>query len=163
MQKRTTDHEPLARQEGLVVQQMPDEVLIYDLERHKAHCLNLTAARIWQHCDGRTSVAQIARKLTQEFQARVGEDVVYLALDQLGKDHLLASRVALPPQMKGVSRRELMRRVGLATAVALPIVISIMSPTAAHAVTCIASGATCSTTVVCCSTLATCTPPATCP
>lgn len=162
MQKRTSDHEPLARQEGLVIQQMPDEVLVYDLERHKAHCLNLTAARVWQHCDGRTGVAQIARKLSQEFQTRVGEDVVYLALDQLGKDHLLAARVALPQPMKGVSRRELMRRVGLATAVALPVVISIMSPTAAQAVTCIASGAACSPTVVCCSTLATC-PSGTCP
>lgn len=163
MQKRTTQLEPLARTEGLIVQHLPDEVLVYDLDRHKAHCLNQTAALVWQHCDGEKDVAQIARRLSKEFKTEVGEDVVYLALEQLGKDHLLAERVALPAAMKGVSRRELMRRVGLATAVALPIVISIMSPTAAHAVTCIASGATCSTTVVCCSTLATCTPPATCP
>lgn len=156
MEKRTTGLEPLARKEGLIVQRMPDEVLVYDLDRHKAHCLNQTAAFVWQHCDGETDVAQLARRLAKEFKAEVGEELVYLALDQLGKDHLLEERVALPVEMKGISRRQLMRRVGLATAVALPIVISIMSPTAAQAVTCIASGAGCSPTVVCCSTLATC-------
>ncbi|HEY0544523.1 MAG TPA: PqqD family protein [Pyrinomonadaceae bacterium] len=163
MQKRTAKLEPLARTEGLIVQRLPDEVLVYDLDRHKAHCLNQTAALVWQHCDGEKNVAQIARRLSKEFKTEVGEEVVYLALEQLGKDHLLAERIPMPQQMQGVSRRDLMRRVGLATAVALPIVISIMSPTAAHAVTCIASGSPCSTTVVCCSTLATCTPPATCP
>jgi hypothetical protein len=156
MQKPTSDLEPLARKEGLIVQHMPDEVLVYDLDRHKAHCLNQTAAFVWQHCDGQTDVAQLALRLSKEFKAEVGEEVVYLALDQLGKDHLLEERVALPVQMQGISRRQLMRRVGLATAVALPVVISIMSPTAANAVTCIASGVTCSPTVVCCSTLATC-------
>lgn len=35
---------PLARSEGLVIQEMPDEVLVYDLETNKAHCLNETAA-----------------------------------------------------------------------------------------------------------------------
>ncbi len=163
MHKRTTNLDPLARREGLIVEQMPDEVLVYDLERHKAHCLNRTAAFVWQNCDGKSGVSKIARRMSQEFNATVTDDLVYLALDQLGKDHLLEKRVTLPAEMINVSRRQVMRRIGLATAVALPIVISIMSPTAAHAVTCIPSGATCSTTVVCCSTLATCTPPATCP
>ncbi len=37
---------PLARHEGLVVQKLDGEVLIYDLQRHRAHCLNSTAAAI---------------------------------------------------------------------------------------------------------------------
>ena len=163
MQKRTSNLEPLARKEGLVIEQMPDEVLVYDLDRHKAHCLNSTAAFVWQHCDGKSTVSNIARRMEKEFNAKVGDDLVLLALDQLGKDHLLEKRIALPAAMVNVSRRQVMRKIGLATAVALPVVISIMSPTAANAVTCIAAGATCSLTVVCCSTLATCTPPALCP
>lgn len=156
MSQRKTNLEPLARRERLVVQEMPDEVLVYDLDRHKAHCLNRTAALVWQHCDGQNNVPQIARRLEKEFKTTVSEDVVYLALDQLGKDHLLEQRVQLPVAMGGLSRREVMRRVGIATAVALPVVISIMAPTAAHAVTCIPSGQACSPTVVCCSTLSTC-------
>jgi hypothetical protein len=155
MQKSNPHFEPLARQEGLVVQQMPDEVLIYDLERHKAFCLNQTAALVWQHCDGRTSVEQIAQRLEKELQTPISMDVVYLALDSFSKDKLLVERVMLPVEM-GLNRREVMRRIGLATAVALPLVASIIAPTAAHAVTCIASGAACSPTIVCCSTLATC-------
>lgn len=157
MQKRKSNLEPLARKEGLIVQQMPDEVLVYDLAGHKAHCLNRTAALVWQNCDGKTSVSQIAEKLEKEFNTWVGDDVVYLALDQLDKDQLLEKHVMLPGEMAHVSRRELMRRVGLATVIALPVVASIIAPTAAQAVTCIASGQPCSPTVVCCSTLATCT------
>ncbi len=156
MQKPKTNFQPQARQEGLIVQQMPDEVLVYDLERHQAHCLNRTAALVWQHCDGQTAVPQIARHLGKELKTTVKDEVVYLALDQLGKDHLLEERVMLPAEMKGISRRELMRRVGLATAVALPVIVSIVSPTSANAVTCIASGQPCNPNVVCCTTLSTC-------
>jgi len=43
---------PQARRSGLMLEQADGEVLIYDLERNKAHCLNNTAARVWQYCDG---------------------------------------------------------------------------------------------------------------
>ncbi len=156
MEKPISQTQPLARKEGLVVQKLPDEVLVYDLDAHKAHCLNQTAALVWEQCDGNKSVSDIAHRIGTELNAKVNDDVVFLALDQLGKDNLLEKRVALPIDMTQISRRELLRRVGLATAVALPVIISIMSPTAANAVTCIPSGAACSPTVVCCSTLATC-------
>ncbi len=37
---------PRLREEGLVVQELPEEVLVYDLARHKAHCLSPLAAAI---------------------------------------------------------------------------------------------------------------------
>ena len=40
---------PRARQDELVVEELPDETLVYDLKRHKARCLNRTAALVWQH------------------------------------------------------------------------------------------------------------------
>ncbi len=49
---------PRARQDELVVEELSDETLVYDLKRHKANCLNRTAALVWQDCDGQTSVAQ---------------------------------------------------------------------------------------------------------
>ena len=36
---------PTRRTEGVVVTELMDEVLVYDLERHRAHCLNPPAAR----------------------------------------------------------------------------------------------------------------------
>ncbi len=50
---------PVARKEGLVIQEMPDEVLVYDLDTNKAHCLNQTAAFVCKSCNGRNSVADI--------------------------------------------------------------------------------------------------------
>ncbi len=38
---------PRSRTEGLVVRQAGEELLVYDLERHRAHCLNRAAAIVW--------------------------------------------------------------------------------------------------------------------
>src|SRR6476620_725537 len=80
---------PRARKEGLVVQEMPDELLIYDLVRNKAHCLNQTAALVWKRCDGKTSVKQMVRLLEKETESPVDEAVVWMAFDQLAEAHLL--------------------------------------------------------------------------
>jgi len=78
---------PHARRDGVLFQAIDDEVIVYDTERHKAHCLNRTAARVWAHCDGQTSVAEVARRLAQELQTPVDSQVVWLAVEQLGKAH----------------------------------------------------------------------------
>src|SRR2546423_15689116 len=46
---------PRARDARLVIQELPDELLVYDLERHRAHSLNRTAALVWRHCDWKKS------------------------------------------------------------------------------------------------------------
>lgn len=142
---------PKARQEGLVIQQLEDEVLVYDHERFKAHCLNQTAALVWKHCDGKKTTRDIALALTKEAGSPVGEEVVWLALGQLGQSRLLTERVKLPHGQAGISRREVIRRVGIAAAVALPIVTSIVAPKAAHAINCRAAGQACTTSAQCCS------------
>ena len=130
-----TNSAPHARKEGLLVQELPNEVLVYDLERHKAHCLNPTAALVWKHCDGRTSVSEIARLLEKSLETTVDEDVVWCALNQLEKDHLLEEKMAWPVGMEPISRRTLIRRVGMA-AVLLPLITTITAPTALASVSC---------------------------
>jgi hypothetical protein len=142
---------PCVRADGLVVQALPDEVLVYDLERHKAHCLNHTAALVWKHCNGQTSVSEMVRILAGEMQTPVPEDDVWLALQQLGKAHLLAEQIHAPGGDGRMSRREVMRRLGWGAAVALPLVTSIVAPTAVEAATCLASGMPCTTGAQCCS------------
>jgi hypothetical protein len=141
---------PEARKEGLVVQELSGEVLVYDRERNKAHCLNSTAALVWEYCDGKTSVAQIARAIEGEINAPVDEDVIWLGVEQLSKTHLLQERAKLPEHKSGLSRREVMKRIGLAAAVALPVVTSIMAPTAAQAANCFSAGQACTTSAQCC-------------
>jgi hypothetical protein len=122
---------PNAREKGLVVQHLADETLVYDLERHKAHCLNRTAGAVWRLCDGKRDEAALARLLGKDLGTPTGEDVVRLALRELGRARLLQDPVAADIRL---SRRRLIQRLG--QAVALPLVVSIVSPTAAQAATC---------------------------
>lgn len=146
---------PRARAIDLVTREMPDEVLVYDLKRHKAHCLNQTAALVWKHCDGRRTVADIARLIQQDISTPVDEGTVWLAVERLGKAHLLEERIIAPSGSPRLSRRDAIRRLGLGGAIALPMVISIVAPTAVSAQTCVVNGQTgsCTSSTVnnCCS------------
>src|SRR3977135_2058703 len=106
---------PRARRDGLVIQELPDEVLVYDRDRDKAHCLNQTAALVWKYCDGETNVASIAQRLGRDLKTTpVDEKIVWYALDQLSKDHLLEESVVPPTLLAGMSRREMVRVLGVA-------------------------------------------------
>ena len=142
---------PRARKDGLVVRELADEVLVYDLERHRAVCLNRAAAVVWRGCDGRTGIDGLTRRLSAELGETLTADVVWLALDQLGRDRLLVERARRPADAPTLTRRELMKRVGLAAAVALPVVTSIVAPTSAQAASCLPTGASCGTSAQCCS------------
>jgi hypothetical protein len=156
MKRIAHEHLPLMRTERLIIDELVDEVLVYDLDRHKAHCLNKTAALIWKHCDGRTTPTDIARRLQNELQVPYKEDHVWLALCQLGRINLLEQPIALPPQLAGMSRRQMVRALGVAAAVAVPLVTSIVAPTPAQAATCAGTGEDC--TLKACCAGHTCTP-----
>lgn len=123
---------PKRRSDSLVVSQVEDETVVYDLTRHKAHCLNPTAALVWGYCDGETSIPAITRRLSDHLGSAFDDAVTGRALDQLQKAHLLEQPVDLPARVKGISRRELLRRSSVAAAM-LPIVVSLVVPTAAIA------------------------------
>jgi hypothetical protein len=151
MKKETSQVVPAARQEGLIVQELSDEVLVYDEQRHKAHCLNQTAAVVWRQCDGQRGVKEVAQRASAEMGATVGEEMVWLAVEELGKRRLLTERQNLG--MAGASRREMMKRLGIGAAVALPLITTIVAPEAAQAANCIASGQACTSSAQCCSGL----------
>lgn len=146
----TLAHLPQMRAHGLAVDDLPDEVLVYDLEQHQAHCLNRSAALVWRCCDGRSSAAEIARRLTVEVDAPFTEDLVWLALSELEKRQLLEPARPLAAPATALSRRQLVRRLGFAAAVAVPLITSIVAPMAVEAATCVPSGSPCSPTVLCC-------------
>jgi hypothetical protein len=151
METTAEQTKPRARSEGLVVQVLSDEVLIYDLERDKAHCLNQTAAIVWKNCDGSSSVSDLAQILSKESGLPADEDVVWLALDQLSRARLLPNTSKPSEGKKSITRREVMRRIGLSAVVAIPLVTSIVAPLTIQAATCIPNGGGCSTGQQCCS------------
>lgn len=128
---------PRARTEDLVVEDLPDETLVYDLTRDRAHCLNPTAALVWRHCDGATTVADVSRLLATELNVPTREAFVWAALERLDKVRLLAEPVRVPASAAGYTRREAVRALGLTAA--LPAIVSIVAPRAAHAQSCATS------------------------
>jgi len=124
---------PKARHNKLVIQELEDEVLVYDLARNQAHCLNRMAALIWEHCDGKQTVSGLARLLEQKFGVVTDEEVVWLGLRQLNKFDLLQEQMAPSAGPALISRRELGRRLGAVAASSLPLIVSVVAPTAAQA------------------------------
>jgi Coenzyme PQQ synthesis protein D (PqqD) len=151
--KRIAPSHPKMRVQGLLIDELPEELLVYDLERQKAHCLNHTAALVWRRCDGKTTVTEIAAQLSRQFDAPCNEELVWLALRQLDALDLLEQSISLPPHLTGLSRRQMIRNIGLAAAIAVPVVTSIVAPTAVQAATCTPSGNPCNPVKLCCSPL----------
>jgi hypothetical protein len=135
---------PRSRTENLVVHELDDETLVYDLERNKAHCLNLTAALVWQHCDGAMTASQAARSLQSKLNSPVDTDLVWLAIKQLERFDLVESSLKSP----AVSRRKLILKYAPA-ALALPVILSINAPISAQAASCAGQGQPCGT-IPCC-------------
>lgn len=124
---------PKERTSDLVIQKMGDETLVYDLKKNRAFCLNATSADIWRLCDGKRDAAGIAKKLSDKLKKPVTEEIVWLALDQLSREGLLEESFERDGELAGLSRRELIRKAGIASAVALPLISSIVAPQATAA------------------------------
>jgi hypothetical protein len=116
-----------ARRDDLVVEKVGDETLIYDLRTHRAHCLNQTASIVWQLSDGKTGIDRILERIQAEVNPKATAEVVIYALDRLGKAKLLDR--TREPSGSPVTRRQLVR----ASAVALPLITSLIAPTVAMA------------------------------
>ena len=119
---------PKCRTDEIVVQELNGEILIYDLRDNRAMCLNETSSAVWRACDGSNSVADIAKTVGNE-------DLVWLALTELKNERLVNFDDAAVT-FTGISRREVIKKIGLGTAVAIPLISSLVAPPAASAASC---------------------------
>lgn len=116
---------PKARNENIVTQEANNETLVYDLLTNKAYCLNETSAKVFSACGNNGSFEDLKRK------HGFTDDLVYLSLDELKKNDLLQTDYDSP--FAGVNRREVIRKVGLASMIALPVISALVAPSAANA------------------------------
>jgi Coenzyme PQQ synthesis protein D (PqqD) len=127
---------PLACTTGVDVQELDDELLVYDRERDVASRLNRSAALVWQSSDGTRTVADLVTVLAEELGPLADEDMVMVALDNLTRSGLLQSGYeARDSNAVRLTRRRFIRRVGVvgAAAMTLPVVHSLVVPPAAAA------------------------------
>ena len=122
-----------ARREGIIVKEIKGEFVLYDEKALRAHELNTAAGVVWQHCDGETSIRDLADAMAAETELPADEDIVHLALAQLAKAGLLEGpQQGFEPR---ISRRQLIQRLSLASSltVLLPMVGTIVAPSSAMA------------------------------
>jgi hypothetical protein len=126
---------PLARRDDVVLRELPGELVVYDRQTHRAHCLNDTAARVFRAADGTRSVAQLAAELEPRLTPDEREMLVGLALRELFAAGLLVTAADDDPG----SRRELLRHAAVAAGFLLPAVASVLAPAPADAASCLDS------------------------
>ena len=124
---------PLARFESIIVQELKDEILVCDTKSNRVFCLNQTAGEVWKLCDGKTDVRQIAEKMTKKLRANVGEEMVLFSLEELSRENLLARKVSTKELFANVPRREVIRKIGLSSMIALPLITAVTMPKAVQA------------------------------
>jgi hypothetical protein len=124
---RNGDQKPVARAEDLVIEELGEELLVYDQTNDTAHSLSVAATRVWRACDGETSEKALSAKLDLD------ADTVTRALEELDECNLLDNGEPI----SGMTRREATLKtaklgVGVASA---PLIYSILAPAPALAVT----------------------------
>jgi hypothetical protein len=112
--------QPLARTEGLVVQELGDESLVYDRESDVAHCLGGVAARVWRGCNGERDFEALANF------SGTSESLAAEAVGELRAKGLLVASPVSADNSTDVSRRHALKRIvgtGLA-ATSVPLIVS---------------------------------------
>ena len=140
----------IPQKKNSILRRIGDEFLVYDKDNDRAHCLNESAGRVWKLSDGTHTVADIAKELRAS-TAPMDEELVWMALRKLAKAGLLLNRMPPLGTKIDLSRRSLIQKVGVAAALALPAVASIVVPTPAEAVSCLKNGKPCTLDSQCCS------------
>lgn len=108
---------------NILVEALPDETLVYDLDRHRAHCLNPTAALLLARADGERDLPALTRLLKEELGEPATEEIVRLGLERLRRARLLewdGEGIG----RKGMSRRQVIRRLA-GVGIALPSVLTV--------------------------------------
>ena len=123
-----SEFRPKRRDRAVKVEDFQGEVLVYDLESHRAHCLNGLAVAVWRLSDGRSTVAEIASRVAAQQDAEADEDLIWRALSELDGAALLATPIEAAPI--DPSRRQALAQLGWAAGI--PLVLSIAVPSPAY-------------------------------
>ena len=113
------------KSQSLHVENLGEELSIYDWQRLQMHSLNPTAASVFELCDGETSPEQMAAKLDAP------KELIWQSLAELEKAKLLDAETEEAFWQKDISRRQFIK-VGAGVAAAAIVSIMLPSPAAAQ-------------------------------
>jgi Coenzyme PQQ synthesis protein D (PqqD) len=134
-----------------MTRELQDELLLYDARTHRGHCLNKSASLIWLACDGTATVSEIVARFAEDAESGINEPMVLFALKKLDAAGLLRNPGTLSPKILPATRREILRKLGSAAVIAVPVIVTMLVPTPARAASCSPLLHTCSSNAQCCS------------
>jgi hypothetical protein len=144
MPDATPPAKPRSRRERVVAQPFGDDLLLYDLDSNRAHCLNAPAAFVWNACDGTQNERDLSVALSERFGLPQDSRVLLSTLQALDDAGLMLTActkvtVAARHKPRAQSRRQALRAL-CAGALLVPSVLSITAPTAAQLLSCAGFG-----------------------
>ena len=83
--------QPPTPHRDVVLQRVGAEAILHDRRNGRAHVINEPAARVWELCDGQTTLDQIAQAFADSYAmpvASVRDDVIYI-LSKFRELHIL--------------------------------------------------------------------------
>jgi hypothetical protein len=124
---------PVARAEGLLIESVGEETVVYDLDTKEAHCLKTLAATVFAYADGSNTASDIAELASYRLATPVTEADVVDAVKQLESCSLLDTGPIVVHD--GLSRRDAIKRFGMVAGVATatPLIATVMAPAASAA------------------------------
>ncbi|MCZ6680390.1 MAG: PqqD family protein [Candidatus Poribacteria bacterium] len=84
--------------DNILYRELDDGCIVYDAESNQGHILNITAAYIWNCCDGHHSIESIARDLQGLFSLNFEEALKHVesTIAQFQESRLLSNLTARP-------------------------------------------------------------------
>lgn len=144
--KRSLISRPIARTEGLLVEAVGGDTVIYDLDTKQVHCLKELAGVVFALADGSRTAADLSELASYRLGHQVSETDVNDAVAQLEQTGLVNASPLLVRD--GVSRRDALKTFAVAGAGAA-LITTIAAPTA------LAAGSSNIATGSCCGNSAT--------
>lgn len=143
---------PKARKSNLLTSTVGPETIVYDTAADKASCLDKLAAAVWNACDGESDTASILQVLRNSGYQGANEQIILMAIDQLGRAGLLEASFKIEARKRqNLSRRAMLQLLGAKAAAVLPVITTIVVPPAVHAASLRPPGARCTSTSQCAS------------
>jgi hypothetical protein len=131
--RKTAISFPAPRADGLLVEQVGSETVVFDVETKEAHCLKGLASVVFALADGMTSAEDLATAAGEKLGAPVNYTQIQEAISQLEDCGLLDTPLLV---RDGLSRRDLVKKAGYtgaALTAASPLITSILAPATALA------------------------------
>ena len=117
------------------------EVVVVDLAQSRSFTLNASLSEVWTCCDGKTTLQEAARRLTERFSVPSDEQTVILALRRLRRYRLIEDCPVEGDRTSRLTRRELAQKLrgALPGGLLLPAVtvLAIQDPVWAASLPCI--------------------------